>query len=264
MTEQNEIIGHLQETGILDATRWAYTSAVSRTLGDYSEDAGHNATWLGTTRHTLFCDRLDRVFASGRYQLRADSDPSSGLDLVYAELTERDKLTMPTLSPGLVQRSFLKGSPGWRFGDRRFLLASCAYGKISRLPWSEKSETKQQVAKQQNPDPHPSLFDDFELDGVEWLVPALEEVLDLETFVVGHTLDAVGQRSQLVFGRPRINAGGGDAWHWYENLDHTPPTSGGHRLDQPQSPAPDLIIPDAPVRLRRPAAEQRPQARRES
>lgn len=263
MSEQTEIIAHLQEAGALGAIEWAFASAVSRTLSDYSEDAGYNATWLGTTRHTLFCDRLDRVLATGRYQLQADSEPSSGLDLVYSELTERDKATMPVMPPGLVQRSFLKGSPGWRIGDLRFLLSSSAYGKIDSLPWSEKSLTKQQVARQANPDPHPSLFDELEIGGVEWLAPNQDEHLDLDTFVVAHALDAVGQRTQLVFGRPRINVGGGDAWYWYENLNQSPPSTDGQRLVQPQSPAPEVIVPDALVRLRRPATEQRPQMRRE-
>lgn len=75
--------------------------------------------------------------------------------------------------------------------------------------------------------------------------------LDLETFVVAHTLDSLSQDMELVFGRARLNSGGGQAWHWYQDLLTAPPADGGHRRgDRPLPTGPDSV-PDAPVRLRR-------------
>ena len=249
VTEQTDLIARLEESRVLDGVRWAYGSAVARTLTDYSEDAGHDAAWLGNTRFVLFRDRLDRIFSCGRYALQAGDDASTGLDLVRVELTEKDIATMPTVTPDLVRRADLNHSPGWVVDDMRFLLASCAFGKIDSLPWPRKSTTKQTVAKQANPEPPPTLFDDIAPDEVGGLEALRDEVLDVDTFVVAHTLDAVGQRRELVLGRPQINHGGGNAWHWYENLLAGPPLVGG-RQDAPRPAGPDTV-PDAPVRLRK-------------
>lgn len=256
MTEQIDLVTQLEDAGVLDGVRWAYASAVARTLTDYSEDAGHDAAWLGSTRFVLFRDRLDRVFSCGKYALQAGDEASAGLDLVRVELTERDIATMPTVAPDLVRRADLNHSPGWLVVDRRFLLASCAFGKIDSLPWPQKSATKQTVAMQSNPEPPPTLFDELGGDEVDRLVALQDEALDIDTFVVAHTLDAVGQRRELVFGRPQFNHGGGDAWYWYQNLLSGPPLTGG-RQDLPQPTGPDTV-PDAPVRLRKQADHRDP------
>ena len=175
--------------GVLAGIRWSYVAATSRVLDDYSEAAGHDATWAGMTRFTYFRDRLDRVFACGRYAVPAGSDAAISLDVLHAELTERDIETMPQLSTDLVMRADLNGSPGWAWQDWRWLLASCVFGKIDELPWPRKSPTKQRVAQQHNPDPaQGSLFDelaDEEVGGLEVLLAATHQ-LDRETLVVAH------------------------------------------------------------------------------
>ena len=254
MTEKTDIIARLDDAGVLDGVRWAYASAVSQTLSDYSEDAGHDAAWLGSTRFVLFRDRLDRVFSCGKYALQSGDDASAGLDLVRVELTDKDVETMPLVDPGLVRRADLSQSPGWLVGDLRFLLASCAFGKVDSLPWPQKSTTKQAVAMQPSPEPVPTLFDGLADDEVGRLIALDGDVLDVDTFVVVHTFDPLGQKRELVFGRPQINHGGGDAWHWYENLLAGPPPPGG-RQDIPALTGPDTV-PDAPVRLRKKASQR--------
>jgi len=261
VSEQQDVFDEFGGAGVLDAARWAYLSATDRTLETYSEDDGHDAAWLGNTRFTLFRNRLDRVFGCERYAVRS-GDPDADLDLLYAELSEQDAESMPRLTPGVVCRSNLNGSPGWVYGRRRFLLASCEFGKLDQLPWPQKSVTKQLVAKQRNPEPPQlSLFDGFaaeEIGGLE----ALEHIdqVGLTTYVVAHTLDALSRRSELVLGRPRLNTGGGQAWHWRRDILGTSPGSGGHgRVDAPLPTGPDSV-PDAPVRLRRPA-DERPDGR---
>jgi hypothetical protein len=259
MSEQQDVVGKLEAAGVLPGIRWAYRAATSRTLEIFSEADGHDAALLGNLRFTLFRDRLDRVFACEAYDLQHDSAPTDHLDLLYAELSQEDVRTMPQLAPDLVRRANLTGSPGWAVEGRRFLLASCAFGKLDELPWSRKSPTKQRVSRQRQPNPDQvSLFADAadaEIAGLEELL-ANTYRLDLDTYVVAHTLDSVSQGSELVFGSPLFNSGGGQAWNWRHNLLTAPPTDGGRsRGDGPLPTGPDSV-PDAPVRVRRPAAEQ--------
>jgi hypothetical protein len=250
MTERTDIIARLSAAGVIDGYQWAYTSAVARTLADYSEEAGHDAAWLGLTCHTLFCDRLDRVFSCGRYALDPDADETSGLDLVRAELFEQEIETIPSIPAGLVTRADLNQSPGWRFDDLRLLVASAPWGKIDSLPWSQKGWTKQVVASRPAPEPGPSLLDMLSEEDRGDVAAKVEEELDLTTFVVGHSLDPVRGRRQLVLGRSRLNFGGGDAWHWYEDLYSVPPSGGAGKPVASPPPAPD-DVPDAPVKLRK-------------
>lgn len=258
MSEQQEVIADLDETGVLAGVRWAYLSATTRSLETYSEADGYDAAWLGNTRFTLFRDRLDRVFACERYAVRP-GDEDTDLDLLYAELSEHDVNTMPRLDPGVVRRCDLTGSPGWAHRHRRFLLASCVFGKLDQMPWPHKSPTKQRVASQANPEPpQPTLFDGFadgEIGGLEAALTA-EPELDMVTFVVAHSLDPLSQQIELVFGRPRLNSGGGQAWHWRQDLLGASPADGGRRTGKPL-PARPSTVPDAPIRLRRAAEERR-------
>lgn len=259
VSEQQDVIAELGDAGILAGVRWAYLSATARALDMYSEADGHDAALLGSIRYTLFRDRLDRVFACERYAVRSGNEDAD-LDLLYDQLSESDIATVPRLDAELVRRSDLNGSPGWAYKDLRFLLASCEFGKLDRLPWPQKSPTKQRVAEQHNPEPPQlTLFEDLELapeatGGLEML--ATGEELDLKTYVVGHSLDPLSQQIELILGRTRLNSGGGQAWHWRQDLLGAPPTDGGRRIGDPLMPTGPDTVPDAPVRLRRPAEER--------
>ncbi len=258
VSEQQDVIGDLGEAGVLAGISWAYRSATTRALSTYSEDDGHDAAWLGNTRFTLFRDRLDRVFHCERYAV-SSGDDEADLDLLFAELPQPERDSMPRLATDLVSRCNLTGSPGWVHGGYRFLLASSPYGKLGKLPWPQKSPTKQRVAQQRNPEPQPSLFDSFaeeEIAGLMTTVGAVRD-LDLATFVVGHSLDPLDGRYELVLGRPRLNAGGGPAWWWCQDLLGLRPADGGRRtIDTPLPTGPNTV-PDAPVRVRRQRDEQR-------
>jgi hypothetical protein len=259
VSEHQDVIAELGEAGVLAGVRWAYRSATARSLETYSEADGHDAAWLGNTRFTYFRNRLDRVFACERYAVRS-GDGDTDLDLLYAELSEHDIEAMPRLAPGLVRRSNLNRSPGWAHGQHRFLLASCVYGKLDQMPWPQKSPTKQRVARQHNPEPpQPSLFEGFadeEIGGLESALTATSE-LDMVTFVVAHSLDPLSQQAELALGRARLNSGGGQAWHWRQDLLGTPPAGGGRRTEDTPLPTGPNTTPDAPVRLRRRAEELR-------
>jgi hypothetical protein len=258
MGEQQEVIAELGDAGVLAGVRWAYESATRRALESYSEADGHDSAWLGNTRFTLFRDRLDRVFACERYAV-ADDD-GLDLDVLYAELAEQDLITMPRLTPGLVIRCDLRGSAGWAYRDLRFLLASGEFGRLDTLLWLQKSLTKQLVAMQRNPDVRqPSLFEDFspeEFGDIGEALLAADRELDLVTYVVAHSLDSDSGETELVFGRPRLNLGGGLAWYWREDLRAVPLPGAGRRADAAPVPVDPMGIPDAPVRLRRVLGER--------
>ena len=258
MDEQHDVIAELGDAGVLAGVRWAYESATRRALESYSEADGHDAAWLGNTRFTLFRDRLDRVFACDRYT--ASAADGLDLDMLYAELSDQDLLTMPRLLPGLVRRCDLRGSAGWGYRGWRFLLAAGEFGGLDTLPWLHRSTTKQLVALQRSPDiRQPSLFETLLAEdgaadafgGIDAVLLAADRELDLVTYVVAHSLDAFSGEIELVLGRPRLNLGGGPAWHWYQDLLTVPLPGAGRRPDADQVPADPTGVPDAPVRLRR-------------
>lgn len=259
MSERDDLINSLSAAGVLVAIRWAYDSATARVLDDFSEAAGHDAAWVGVTRWTLFRDRLDRAFSCRRYAVSENADGHLSIDVVHAELSTHDIATMPRIESGMVVRADLNGSPGWSFGGVRWLLASAVFGKVAEHPWPQKSATKQRVAMQPaSYSEHPTLFDQFAAEERGGLLALLEGApLDLVTLVVGHALAVDHGGRELVIGQPRHNMGGGSAWHWTHDLLQSPPSDGGRV--QPTGPTPITLdgVPDAPVKLRRPAAAGR-------
>jgi hypothetical protein len=276
MTEQQEVIEELTAAGVLTGIRWAYESATRRSLETYCEADGHDLAWLGHTRFTLFRDRLDRVFCCGRYAI-ATADGRLDVDVLSAELSERDLTTMPRLAPGLVRRADLRGSAGWAYRRHWFLISSAEFGRLDTLPWQEKSITKQLVAMQPSPDlRQPSLFEGLFADGVlpdeflpdgqspddplrgRLLPTGLDPVLlaadrevKLPAFIVAHTLDVGTGQFELAFGRPRLNLRGAQAWHWREDLLSVALLL-VRSVEAPATAEADnsSAVPDAPVRLR--------------
>jgi hypothetical protein len=272
MREQDEALRDLSAAHVLDGLRWSARSSVARTMEDFDPDTGHDQGWLGYTFHKLLKDRLDRVFSCGRYAVSAPDesgleeleeleesvpeDAEVGLDVLGAGLTQRELDTMPRVAPGVVSRADLNGSPGWRSGSWRWLLASFAYGGADRILWPRKSPTKRRVAAQ--PDPDQLAFD---LDAMG--LPVLAELARADgtdgtkTLVLGHALDPDSGRAELPLGRPRLNSGGGDAWHWRTDLLSDGPAGGGQfgfaGRASPDPPSSEDVA-DAPVRLRRPEA----------
>lgn len=258
MGEREEVVAELRAAGVLDGVRWAFDSAVERVLDDYSEAAGHDAAWFGITRFVLLRDRLDRAFACRRYVVPEEADASLSLDVLHAELSEAGAASMPRLQSGAVRRADLNGSPGWRYGRWRLLLASSAFGAVTELSWVRKSPTKRRVADRYvvSPDQQ-TLFDavnpgDPASEGGPAVV-ALPPDDGLETLVVGHSLDPNGLGAELVLGRPRLNVGGGNAWHWMHDLLAGPPLMGGRDSNTRPDPIGPSPVPDARVSLRRQA-----------
>jgi hypothetical protein len=221
----------------------------------FCEADGLDQAWLGNTRFTLFRDRLDRVFACNRYSAYAP-DGVRELDSLHAELSDSDVATMPVIPAGTVRREDLRGSAGWAWRHRRFLIASAEYGRLDVLPWQEKSYTKQLVALQRSPDHRqPSLFEDLG-ENLANLDAAASADGQLTTFVVAHTLDSKSAAFELTFGRPLLNPGG-PAWYWREDLLAEALPAARRAPDDAPAASAETGVPDAQVRLRRPAAGHR-------
>jgi hypothetical protein len=250
MTERDKVLAALAADSILAGFQWAWHATVRRTLETYNEADGHDAALLGSLRFTVLRDRFDRVFSCERYAT-APGAVTGDLDPVYDQLSAQDISDMPRIALGAVTRADLNGSPGWCHQNRRFLLASGAYGKLEKLPWPQKGPTKQNVAMQPNPEQlQGSLFPDLAPEEIGGLQAAVGVDLDLPTFVVAHSLDPIHQQGEFLLGRPRLNAGGGKAWHWTASL-LSPITPHKEQSVSPISEAsarPE--VGDAPVRRR--------------
>lgn len=250
MSEQQDVIEGLDDAGVLAAIQWAYTSAANRALETYSPDDGENTTLLGTTRHTKFCDRLDRVFACGSYEIDVEGGDD---DVLYSQLSAADIASMPRLAADLVRRADLNQSPGWMYRATRFLLNSYDSGSVDKITW--KSPTKRRVASQPDPDPDQKPLFEYLADLRH--VAEDDDRLGIQTFVVAHSLDPVSGQRELFFGRPRLKDRGEKAWHWRQNLLTMPPATGGYRPGTAPRPTGPDTTPDAPVRLRPSADEAR-------
>ncbi|MDR1212485.1 MAG: hypothetical protein LBK54_00015 [Propionibacteriaceae bacterium] len=246
MSHRDDALRDLDGARILDAMRWAARSAAARTLADFSEAAGHDARWLGLTRHILLEDRLDRVFSLGRYYVPEGADAATGMDVVVAELTQEDIASMPVIPPGTVKRANIQGSPGWTTGKHHFLIQSFQPGEVDEIRWERKSETKQEVARQPNPDA-PALL---EIPPAMRPVPIINVALDAPVLVLAHSLNPINGSSELYLGLPSITLEHDGSWHWRHALHDQRPSGPGAQIPTPNHPASPNDVPDAPVRLR--------------
>ncbi|MEV4453159.1 hypothetical protein [Streptomyces mirabilis] len=264
MSEQQDALEDLESRGVLSALGWANASAYRRTMQDYDPDTGHDQGWVGSTAHKLLCDRLHRVFSTGKYAVESSEAASVGLDTVAAGLAPGEFRKMPIIAPGVVAWSDVNSSPGWRCGEWRFLLASFVFGESNRIPWPQKSPTKRQVASQYFPggpfgqsmlpldeEPDPALAAIVQAMGEE------SEDSQVTTLVVAHSVALELGVRELYLGRSRLNRGGGEAWYWKHDLLATDfGTPGTRPIPAAPGPRPGSSgVQDAPVRLRREARE---------
>ncbi|WP_329420230.1 hypothetical protein OG810_14240 [Streptomyces sp. NBC_01693] len=255
MSEQADAVADLSRSGVLAGIHWAGITAYRQTMKDYSPQTGHRPGWVGYTAHDLLCDRMDRVFSCGDFQLPAGLPAGAGMDAVKDGLAQEDFDQMPQIEPGLVSYSPLNGSPGWRHGQWRWLLQSFQFGESRKIAWARKSATKRSVASHPNPNPQPDLFSELSLDGFEFeqIVLSEDDPEDgVATLVVAHSIHRELRQREYLIGRPSLMKG--QAWHWNHNLMANPPEPGsGLRFSgdpQPYTPNPNDVVSDAPVRLR--------------
>jgi hypothetical protein len=224
-------------------------------MQSFDPDTGHKQGWIGYNTFEVLTDRLDRVFSLGRFAIEAGVDPALGADLLALGLAPGEFKRIPRIEPGIVVRDDLNHSPGWLTRGWRILLQSYGGLDIDRIPWAQKSRTKQRVAKQPQPD-QPQLPP--EVLGLPMAADVLADLSRLPesdqatvTLVGAYSIDAVTGESAFYLGRPSYNHGGGDAWHWKYALRED--GYGGPGYGIPPSglgDGPAGTVPDASVKLR--------------
>jgi hypothetical protein len=259
MTEREQVLEILRNRGVLDGITWAHGSAYRQVRQDYNPAGGHNQAWIGYSAHIYLLDRLDRVFQCGGFAVPPGED-SVGRDVLADGITDRDFQSRPLLPPGTVLRRDLNGSPGWVTCGWRWLLASYEFGQVTKIRWSERSETKQLVAQQPHGEADGGLFPLFTLPGL----PSWEGLSDDDralrrTLVLAHAMDPITAEFELFLGRIRWNIDGGEAWTWRIDLTAQPSSTVDHSVHH--RPIDPVIsggsdIEDAEVRVRRPARDQ--------
>lgn len=256
MSEQSDVIDTMGKAGVLAAIEWAASSAYRRVLDDYDPDTGHSKAWVGLSAFSILTDRQDRVFSCGKFAVHSDGPVDVGRDLLQIGLRSQDDFDlMPVVSPGVVVRDDLNGSPGWRFGDWRWLVSSVQFGRSDDIRWKQKSPTKQRVASQFNPD-ELFLFSDEDFG----LPPLSVLSAPIATLILAHSVDTDTGARELFLGRSRLNEDGSHGWHWKVNLLRgLTLSSDGSNSDQPvPSGSHDAgQVPDVDVRLRATATDRK-------
>lgn len=249
MGERERVIDDLADAGVLAAIRWAHRASYRQLWQDYDPDSGLDQQWVGLTAHQFLRDRQDRVFQCNAYAVPPGAH-DVGRD-VLAKSIEADFPSMPRLRPGVVERGDLNGSPGWRFGDWRWLMASCEFGRADDIVWAQRSETKDRVARQ------PYLDDEIGLFKLVELLPPAESLTEDQrllrnTLILAHALDPDSGETELHLGRARSNDDHSAAWVWKVDL-----LSLSYKAIAPQSTmeaerAADSDTANETVRMRRP------------
>ncbi len=258
MSEQEDAVEALGDNGVLAALAWACGSARHQTLQSYDPETGHDQAWIGTNMFTILKDRLNRVFSLGRFTIGVDADPADSADLLAQGLATGEFERMPHLSPDLVIRDDLNGSPGWLSQGWRILLQSYGGMDIDEIMWAQRSKTKRRVAAQPRADEPMLDLPEFHmaadvLADLSKREPSDEPVV---TLVLAYAIDAVTGVSAFYLGHPRLNFGGGEPWHWRVPIEDSGQGGTGRGLrpggpaDQPSNP-----VEDAEVRLRPRVAE---------
>lgn len=261
MSEQDDAITDLESNGVLAGLAWAWSSTRTQTLQSYDPDTGHDQGWVGYNAFKVLTDRLDRLFALGKFAIQPDMNPDLGVDILAQGLAPGEFERMPHMPPGVVIRGDLNKSPGWLSGGWRILLQSYGGLDIDSIPWPRKSRTKRRVAGQPAPDqqmlPPEVLEIPMAVDVLADLSAQPPSDRVIVTLVGAYAIDAVTLESDFYIGHPRLNNRGDDAWHWRVLIDgdghggtwrRLPPSTPG---DSPVNP-----VEDAPIRLRRPTEEK--------
>ncbi|MCP2326997.1 hypothetical protein HDA40_005504 [Hamadaea flava] len=273
MTEQEDVLAALRAVGIVDALEWAARSAHTQAFQDFRPETGHDLVVLGTIAHALIRDRQDRAFRCMKYARPAVDDGAEAeveaIDTLIEGLTDRDQKEMPREISVPVIRKNLNGSPGWRYDNYQWFLASYTYGEVGQIPWGQKSPTKKSIAARMGgndrdqlvipmydgPDQPLNLSGDFRTIAEELVKASAGGVVQL---ILAHAIEPLTGFDEVFLGRPRLNTEGGPSWDWLEKLigrgDDGMPSRVHGPAPRPQDPD---SVADAPVRLRPSITEKR-------
>lgn len=214
MTEENDIFTAIKAAGVLDLLDWASTTAFARVAQDYDEEAGHDQSVVGFLAYKYLIDLLDRATSSGKYALPKGASADNGRDILRQGISTEAFESMPLLAPELINRNNFNGSPGWAFGDVRWLLQSYRFGDIDKLVWGQKSDSKLKVANQPFVDADTVLFNFADLDMDEPQTVAIDQFVG-STLILAHAFNRENGSFEVYIGRSRApEHRGGRPWHW--------------------------------------------------
>ncbi|WP_156758491.1 hypothetical protein [Actinokineospora pegani] len=238
MSEQERVLAVLGGAGVVDAITWAWESAFQRTAKDYDPDTGHDQVWQGLTAHKLFCNRLDRVFHCRDYAVPPGGE-NVGRDVLGKGLLSGELDAMPSLRPGSVVRADDHSSPGWRFGEWRWLVTSFGFESIDKISWQSKTPTKQRAAARLG-------------SQEEGLFPLPNSAITDSTLFIAHAINSDATDREAYLGSPRSTEHGGRPWHWRLRLGPPPAaTTGGSVWPAVGDQLPEQGVTDADVQLKR-------------
>lgn len=260
MINRSEVLETIRSSDVSVGISWAFGSACEQILEDFTRGAGYGALTAGVGRYEVLADRLDRVFSCGVYEVTPGME-FAGLDVLFEGLSERARATMPVIKAGTVTRSNLNGSNGWRVGGFRFITHSFDPGELAHIDWTSAKKTVKAVSRQSPSASDPVTLLDQILTAADREDLAAQDALplvDLPTFVLGHSLDLVTSERELIIGHSRYNDDLGNPWHWQESLLDG---GGGGTSSRPNPSAipPHGDEPDVSVRLRPGAAAENAQ-----
>lgn len=214
MSEREEVLQALEEAGIIDLFEWVGQTASWRLLQDFDEDAGHDQAVIGTLGYKYLLNLFDRASGSGRFALPEGAAPEEGLDSVRSGVTQEAFESMPRFEPGSIIQSNFNGSPGWAHSGIRWLLQSYRFGKIDKIAWTKKSETKRRVARFPFFQDSDALltYADFGLNEEDF---PTDLGFEGKTLVLAHAFDRTTGAYEMYLGRSRDSGGRGEnPWYW--------------------------------------------------
>jgi hypothetical protein len=259
MTAEDDAIGSLRASGLLDVLTWAAPVAFAATDQLYDEDQGHGQGFVGYANFTHYQDLVDRATGNGRFKL-GDGVDSSGDDMLKRGIAPEAFVSMPSLPAGAVVRRDYKRSPGWAIEGYRVLLQSYPFGKVDDIKWVQRSDAKKRVADQLFLGDD-TLFSDEEL--------GLESILGIPdddgfagvTLIAAHAFNPTTKQFELYIGQSKNpESPNSSCWHWKTLLLSGGTPAGGTGL--PVTPSmtsggASTDVEDVSVRIKRTGAGER-------
>lgn len=258
MTAQDDAIGALRDTGLLDVLEWAAPAAFAATEQIYDEDQGHDQGVIGYLNFKHLKDLMDRATSNGRFALGDDVE-GTGDDFLKRGITPEVFRLMPTIASDAVYRNDYKRSPGWAVEGFRVLLQSYSFGKVDDIKWLQRSDAKRRVASQRFVG-EDTLFDDedFGLESIAG-VPDDDDFVGV-TLIAAHAFDPTTKQFELYVGQSKNPEYPKDTcWHWKRRLlSDGAQDSGMHLPTLPALPGDGATtdVEDVPVRIKKPRSDE--------
>lgn len=195
---------------IVPAIQWAMTAGLENALSQYDPVSGHDQWVLGCLAYNQINDKVDRVFATGKYRSSGEAvAPALEADVLYG-LPEAVINTMPTIEPGLVSRGLVEQTPCLRYREYALLTQSTGDAPLDDFRWETlKKKTKTKIASLE--------YGDAALTGEQLTFSLGLDRLPSNRFImIAYRITKSG--FETGYGVARNNSAGGPPWYWFTPL----------------------------------------------